>query len=94
MFWMKSQVHSTDLVGGSTSSQLFPMSPLKRIVLAPEPGSAEPSLVIWQWCRGSQGDSSLVNGADSILLGDEMWSPYLEETSLALAPSPNPTPNP
>ena len=61
---------------------------------APEPGSAEPSLVIWQWCRGSQGDSSLVNGADSILLGDEMWSPYLEETSLALAPSPNPTPNP
>lgn len=48
---------------------------------ASEPDSAELSLVIWQWCRGLQGDSSVVNGVDSILLGDEMWSPYLEETN-------------
>ena len=42
---------------------------------------AEPSLVVWQWCRGEPGDSSKVNGVDSITLGDEMWSPYLEETN-------------
>ena len=47
---------------------------------APDSG-AEPSLVVWQWCRGEPGDSSKVNGVDAITLGDEMWSPHLEETN-------------
>lgn len=42
-------------------------------------GAPEPSLVIWQWCRGVPEE----NG-NLMSLGDEMWSPFLEDNNAAV----------
>lgn len=42
-------------------------------------GTPEPSLVIWQWCRGVPEE----NG-NLMSLGDEMWSPFLEDNNAAV----------
>ena len=53
-------------------------------------GGDEQSLVIWQWCRGApEENSSSVNGVDSILLGDEMWSPCATPSPLCVPRHPS-----